>query len=54
MRLIENNAFIYGSIALYSTGAIGFHKLTQWANNANGNGSGCSNAGDYIYVTYVV
>ena len=54
IRLVENNVFLYGSIALYSTGAIGFHKLTQWTNNANQNGSGCSTPGDYIYVTYVV
>jgi hypothetical protein len=54
MRLLENNTFIYGSLMLYSTGAIGFHKLSQWTNNTNQNGSGCSNPGDYIYVTYVV
>ena len=54
IRLVSNNAFEFGSIVLSSAGLISFLKLTQWATNANQNGSGCSSPGDYIYVTYVV
>jgi hypothetical protein len=54
IRLVSNNAFEFGSIVLSSVGLISFLKLTQWATNANQNGSGCSSPGDYIYVTYVV
>ena len=55
VRILVANLFENGQIVLSASGVISFNRISGlWANDANGNGSGCWSAGDYMYITYVV
>ena len=54
IRLVVNGVFDSGYIVLSSAGLISFAKISSaWASSTNGNGSGNSVVGDYMYITYV-
>jgi hypothetical protein len=54
IRIVFNNIFEFGYIALSAAGLISFARISSsWTNNGNGNGSGAGLLGDYMYITYV-
>jgi len=54
IRIVVNNVFEFGYIALSAAGLISFVRIAaSWTNNNNGNGSGNGLLGDYMYITYV-